>query len=140
VKTIDFVFLYFFFPCIKSRVEYDLTTRNQGLNFGFIIYRFLSKQTVGKLDAQHTDVQHVSSDPICFFATRLVLFCVKNILAHHMFNCNVAWFVLGIIIGLIHIAKLSSFTFWNLHIICLTKCLTRCFICLSQFNGLCLWF
>ena len=46
--------------------------------------------------------------------------------------------VLGIIIGLIHVAKLSSFTFWNLHIICLTKCLTRCFICLSQFNGLCL--
>ena len=90
-------FCIFFFPCIKSSVEYDLTTRNQGLNFGCIIYRFLSKQIVGKLDAQHTDVQHVSSNPIGFFATMLVLFCVKNILAHHMFNCNVAWFVLGII-------------------------------------------
>ena len=70
--------------------------------------------------------------------TRLVLFCLKNNLAHHLFNCNVAWFVLGIIIGLIHVAKLSSFAFQNLHIICLTKCLTCCFICLSQFNGLCL--
>jgi hypothetical protein len=29
--------------------------------------------------------------------TRLVLFYVKNILAHHLFNCNVVWFVLGII-------------------------------------------
>ena len=71
--------------------------------------------------------------------TRLVLFYVKNILAHHLFNCNVVWFVLGIIFWLIHVAKFSSFTFWILHIICLTKCLARCFICLSQYKGLCLF-
>ena len=46
MKSIDFGFLYFFFPCMKSRVEYDLTTRNHELNFGCIIDRFLSKQII----------------------------------------------------------------------------------------------
>jgi hypothetical protein len=31
---------------MKSRVEYDLTTRNHELNFGCIIDKFLSKQII----------------------------------------------------------------------------------------------